>query len=70
MFNQLIESIRNVVEGEGSVMQLDRGTRMGSSGNKFGKKQRSKMRRADVRLKIRKGEPEKIRRDVIAGKAS
>jgi len=70
MFGQLIESIRSVVEGEGTVDQLDKWARRGSSGNKFTKKRTSKLRRQGNKIKIRKGEYDKVRDRVTKGYAS
>lgn len=70
MFGSLVESIRNVVEGEGSVDAIDRWARQKPRGNKFIKKQRSKMIRKDAKQKLAKGDDEGIRRDVRGGHAS
>jgi len=77
MFGSLIESIRIVVEGE--VDRIDRqskqqkrhGKRDGSRGSDRDlKQQASRMARRDARQKIRKGEPENIRKSVLGGYAS
>lgn len=68
MFGQLIESIRTVVEGE--VPQIDKYARQGSSGNKFLKKQAARLRRRGNKMKIRKGEYDKVRSDVRGGYAT
>jgi hypothetical protein len=55
MFGSLIESIRGVVEGEGKVDAIDKWARQRSSGNKYLKKQRSKMIRRDAKQKLARG---------------
>lgn len=77
MFGQLIESIRDVVEGnvdkidKWSKLQKHYGKRGGSRGSdRKLKQQASRMTRRDARQKIRKGEPENIRKSVHGGYAS
>ena len=70
MFGELIESIRNVVEGEGYVDQLDKYSRQGSTGNKYTKRRTSKLRRQSNKQKIRKGEYDQVRDRVTRGYAS
>jgi hypothetical protein len=70
MFGSLIEGIRSVVEGDGQVDAIDKWSRQRNSGNKFIKKQRSKMIRKDAKQKLAKGDDEGIRRDVRGGHAS
>jgi len=70
MFRSLVESIRIVVEGEGTVDQLDKWSRQGSSGNKFTKKRTSKLRRQGNKIKIKKGDYDKVRDRVTGGYAS
>lgn len=70
MFGSLIESIRTVVEGEGKVDAIDKWARQQNRGNKAVKKQASRMRRQGNKVKIRKGEYDKVRDDVRGGYAS
>ena len=71
MFRELIEGIRNAFsEGEGSVYQVDRYARQRSTGNKYLKAQASRLRRRGNKIKIKKGEHEKVRDDVRKGYAT
>jgi len=76
-FGHLIESIRDVVEGNvdaidsQSKVQKRHGKRGGIRGSdREIKQQRSRMIRRDAKQKIAKGEPENIRRDVRDGYSS
>lgn len=79
MFGQLIESIRTVVEGEGSVDALDaygkksraygkRNAKRGSGA--YSKKRAARMSRREARRKIKDGKPEMIRKSVLKGYVS
>lgn len=70
MFGSLVESIRSVVEGEGSVDAIDKWSRQKNRGNKFIKKQASKMRRQGNKVKIKRGDYDKVRDRVTGGYAS